>query len=99
MAGWNTAPRFRLLLAVPAVMLLVTLVFTVLWFWPANRALWAVARGAPNALQDQAQVVSLVRQWVSYDWVRVAVGFIGFLCSIRAISVPFPVPTDTHGEP
>jgi hypothetical protein len=95
-AGWNTPPRFRLLLAIPAVMLLVTLVFTVLWFWPANRALWAVARGAPNALKDQAEVLRLVRQWVSYDWLRVAVGFVGFLCSIRAISLPFPGPADTE---
>lgn len=91
-AGWHTPPRFRLLLVVPAVMLLVTLVFTVFWFWPANRALWAVARGAPNAMQDQAQVVGLVRKWVAYDWLRVVVGFVGFLCSIRAISVPFPAP-------
>lgn len=96
-SGWNTPLRFRLLLAVPPLMLLVTLAFTVLWFWPANRALWAVASGAPNALQDQAQVVSLVRNWVTYDGLRVAVGFVGFLCSIRAISVPFPVPENTQG--
>lgn len=97
-AGWNTPPRFRLLLAVPAVMLLVTLVFTVLWFWPANRALWAIARDAPNALKEQTQVVRLVRQWVTYDWLRVAVGFTGFLCSIRAISTPFPASPDPHGS-
>jgi hypothetical protein len=89
-AGWNTPSRFRTLLAVPAVMLLVTLVFTVLWFWPANAALWAVARGAPNAIQDHAEVAELVRQWVKFDWLRVAVGMAGFVCSIRAISVPFP---------
>ncbi len=96
-AGWNTPPKFRLLLAVPAVMLLLTLVFTVLWFWPANRALWALAEGAPSSVPDQAQVARLVRQWVRYDWLRVAVGFVGFLCSIRAISVPFPLqPTRTR---
>ena len=73
-AGWNTPWRFRVLLAIPAVMLLVTLIFTVLWFWPANRALWAVARGAPNAIRDRAEVIRLVSQWVNYDWLRVAVG-------------------------
>ena len=91
-AGWNTPWKFRALLAIPAVMLLVTLVFTVLWFWPANAALWAVAKRAPNAIRDQAEVVGLVRQWVTYDWLRVAVGMIGFGCSIRAISIPFPLP-------
>jgi len=89
-AGWNTPARFRVLLAVPAVMLLVTLVFTVLWFWPANAALWAVARGAPSAMRDPAEVTALVTQWVRYDWLRVAVGMAGFVCSIRAISIPFP---------
>lgn len=89
-AGWNTPGRFRILLAIPAVMLLVTLVFTVLWFWPANAALWAVARDAPNALRDPVEIVELVRRWVRYDWLRVAVGMTGFVCSVRAISIPFP---------
>jgi hypothetical protein len=89
-AGWNTPPRFRLLLAVPALMLLVTLIFTILWFWPANRALWDVARGAPSAMRDRSEVIALVRQWVAYDWLRVVVGMVGFVCSVRAISVPFP---------
>jgi hypothetical protein len=89
-AGWSTPPRFRTLLAVPAVMLFVTLVLTVLWFWPANAALWAVARGAPHAMGDPAAVAELVRRWVTYDWLRVAVGLIAFVCSIRAISIPFP---------
>jgi hypothetical protein len=89
-AGWNTPWRFRVLLTVPTVMLLVTLVFTVLWFWPANAALRAVARGAPNALRDPAEVAELVRRWVRYDWLRVAVGMTGFVCSVRAISMPLP---------
>ena len=96
-AGWNTPPRFRALVAVPPVMLLVTLVFTVLWFWPANAALWAVARGAPNAIGDPAEIAELVRRWVTYDWLRVAVGLVGFVCSIRAISVPFPAPPVSRG--
>jgi len=91
-AGWSTPSRFRTLLAVPAVMLLVTLVFTVLWFWPANAALWAVAQDAPHAIQDPTEVARQVTQWVMFDWLRVAVGMVGFVCSIRAISVPFPAP-------
>ena len=93
-AGWNTPLKFRMLLALPTVMLLVTLIFTVLWFWPANRALWAVASGAPNAMQDRAEIIRLVRQWVSYDWLRVAVATVGFVLCVRAISVPFPALPD-----
>jgi hypothetical protein len=89
-AGWNTPWRFRILLAVPAVMLLVTLAFTVLWFWPANATLWAVASAAPNAAREPAEIAELVRRWVRYDWLRVAAGMTGFICSVRAISVPFP---------
>jgi Domain of unknown function (DUF1772) len=94
-AGWNTPWSFRALLAIPALMLLVTLVFTVLWFWPANAALWAVASNAPNALQDPGEVAALVRRWVMYDWLRVAVGMTGFICSVRAISVPRPAVSGT----
>ncbi len=91
-AGWNTPWRFRLLLMLPAVMLLVTLIFTILWFWPANAALWAVAQAAPNALQDEGEIIGLVRQWVTYDWLRVLVAALGFVFSVRAISIPFPAP-------
>jgi hypothetical protein len=89
-AGWNTPWRFRALLVIPAAMLAVTLAFTILWFWPANASLWAVAQGKPGALQDRAAIVALVKQWVHYDWIRITVGFAGFVSSIRAISLPFP---------
>jgi hypothetical protein len=89
-AGWNTPWRFRILLVAPAVMLFVTLLFTVLWFWPANAALWAVAKGAPGAMQDPVAIAGLVRRWVAFDWLRVAVGLVGFGSAIRAISRPWP---------
>jgi hypothetical protein len=90
-AGWNTPPRFRLLLAIPALVMLATLAFTITWFWPRNAALWAVARGSANAVQDPAEVVRMARQWVAYDWIRVAMGTVGFIAAVRAISIPFPV--------
>jgi hypothetical protein len=55
------------LLAVPTIMLFVTLAFTALWFWPGNAALWAVAKRAPNAIKDTAAVAELVRRWVMCD--------------------------------
>jgi hypothetical protein len=96
-SGWKTPASYRVWLILPAVMLFVTLIFTVTWFWPRNAALWAVAQGAPNAVQDPVEVVRMVHQWVSYDWLRVAVVTMGFVCSIRAISMPFPV-RDARGD-
>lgn len=92
--GWKTPSGFRILLFLPAAMLLVTLIFTIQWFWPANRALWQVATGAPDAMQDRAEVIALARQWVTYDWLRIVAGAVGLVCSIRAISIPFPTAKD-----
>ena len=47
--GWKTPLTYRVWLFLPAAMLFVTLVFTIYWFWPANRALWHVAKGAADA--------------------------------------------------
>ncbi len=71
-------------------MILVTLIFTVAAFWPRNAALWQVAQGAPTAMKDQDAIILMVREWVRYDWVRVAMAAIGFVSSVRAISIPFP---------
>lgn len=97
--GWKTPPSYRVWLVLPAVMMLVTLIFTVLWFWPRNAALWAIAKGSPTAIRDPAEVVRLARQWVTYDWLRVAMGAVGFVSAIRAISVPFPALPDSRTTP
>lgn len=90
-AGWRTPNHYRILLIVSLAMIFATLILTVLAFWPRNAALWAVAQGRPNAVQDPAAIVHMVRQWILLDWVRIALGTTGFLASIRAISIPFPV--------
>ena len=89
-AGWKTPLQYRVWLFLPAAMLLVTLVFTVYWFWPANGALWRVAKGLPDAIQDRSTIIALTRKWVFYDWLRILAGAIGLISSVRAISVPFP---------
>ena len=88
--GWQTPWRYRIWLILPAIMMLAILIFTVSAFWPRNAALWAVAQGFPGAIQDPAEVAEMVRQWVSWDWIRVAMGFVGYASSVRAISVSFP---------
>jgi hypothetical protein len=89
-AGWKTPLRYRAWLTLPPFMMLATLVFTILWFWPQNAALWAVAQGAPTAETDPSIVREMVQRWVAYDWLRVAMGFIGLIAAVKAISVPFP---------
>ena len=93
-SGWNTPPKYRLLLFLSAVMILATLVFTVLAFWPRNAALWAVAKGSPGAMTDTAMIRAMVRQWVAFDWLRIAMGTVGYVAAIRAISIPFPPPVE-----
>jgi hypothetical protein len=68
-------------------------------FWPHNHALWAVATGAPDALRDRTQIITMARQWVTYDWLRVAMRVVGLVSAIRAISVPFPTPAPAQGGP
>jgi hypothetical protein len=90
----ENASAYRVWLILSAMMIPVTLIFTVVAFWPRNSALWAVAKGSPMAIQDPAEVVRMVREWVTYDWLRVAMGTAGFVSSIRAFGVPFPAPDD-----
>ena len=89
-SGWRTPPNYRILLILPALMILGSLIFTVVAFWPRNAALWAVATGSVTATKDRAAVIGMVHEWVAYDWLRVSMGVVGFVCAIRAISIPFP---------
>ena len=95
-SGWRTPLWYRVWLFLPPPMLLVILMFTVLWFWPANTQLWHVAQNAPDAIKDPVEVVALVRHWVIYDWMRIAAGAVAFLSCVRAISVPFPTDQGQH---
>ena len=98
-AGWSTPLRYRLWLALPPLMMLVILTLTISWFWPQNAALRAVANGAPTAVKDPGEVREMVRQWVTYDWLRVAMGFIGLVAAVKAISVPFPGVATSSNSP
>lgn len=89
-AGWRTPMRYRRWLLASALTILIVLAFTVASFWPMNAALWAVAKGAPGALQDQASIEALVHAWLRNDWLRVIAATAGFLSTLRAISLPFP---------
>jgi hypothetical protein len=90
-AGWRTPNNYRVLLATSLFAILGTLILTVTVFWPLNAALWAVAQGSPNAVQEHDAILQMVRDWVALDWVRIGIGTVGFVASIRAISVPYPL--------
>ncbi|MGD9589000.1 MAG: DUF1772 domain-containing protein [Pyrinomonadaceae bacterium] len=96
-SGWQTPWTYRWRLFLPPLMLLVILVFTVLWFWPANAALWKVAQGSADALQDVNAIHSLVNQWLLFDRIRIAAGAIAFALCVSAISVPFPSEQTNNG--
>lgn len=89
-SGCRTPSSYRVVLFLPPLMLIVILIFTVLWFWPANFALWHVAQESPDAIQDRAVIIKLVHQWVLFDWIRIAAGTLAFVLCVWAISVPFP---------
>lgn len=90
-SGWRTHSNYRILLIISAAMIFATLVFTVVAFWPRNAALWAVAQGSPNAIKDITAIRLMVSEWITFDWLRIVVGFIGFVAAVRAISIPFPI--------
>lgn len=88
--GWKTPWNYRILLILPGLMILGVLIFTISWFWPRNAELWAIAKGAANAVQDKQTIIRMVNEWVTYDWIRLVMGGIGLLGAIRALSIPYP---------
>jgi hypothetical protein len=93
-SGWKTPFRYRVWLRLSAVLILAVWVFTAVAFWPSNAALFAAASGATNGAKDEADLLRLTHQWVTYDWWRVAMMGLGFVSAVRAISMPVPASTN-----
>ena len=55
-------------------------------FWPMIRELYGSAIGRIS--HTDAELVRLVHRWIVWDWLRVSLIAIGFLASLRAISLP-----------
>jgi hypothetical protein len=47
-------------------------------------------------MTEPAAIRSMVRDWIAFDWLRVALGFTGFVAAIRAISIPYPARVNTE---
>lgn len=89
-AGCRTPWRYRWLLCVPSVGILLLLILTVTAFWPMNAALYYHGIGSPKNTITDAQSVAMTTVWVQLDWVRVAGATAAFVAALRALALPWP---------
>ncbi len=98
-AGWRTPWRYRWLLCLPSIGILLLLVLTVAAFWPMNAALHAHGVHSAKDTITDAQAVVMARQWVMLDWVRVAGAFAAFVAALAALTTPWPGETTAKDPP
>lgn len=89
-AGWTTPWRYRWLLCIPSLGILLLLVLTVVSFWPMNAALFYHGMGSSKDTITDAQSIEMARRWVALDWVRVAGATAAFVAGLRALTLPWP---------
>lgn len=89
-AGWRTPWRYRWLLCLPSVGILLLLVLTVVVFWPLNAALYYHGVASPKDTITDAQSIAMARTWVTLDWIRVAGATAAFVAPLRALTTPWP---------
>ena len=87
---WKTPWRYRWLLCIPSVGILVLLVLTVVEFWPMNAALYYHGIHSAKDTITDAQSVAMARRWVKLDWVRVAGAAAAFVAALRALTLRWP---------
>ena len=85
-SGWKTRFGYRFWLWLPVIMFLLIWIFTPTVFWPMIRELYGAGSG--KIVMSDADAIHLVRRWFIWDWVRVAMIAVGFVSSVRAISLP-----------
>jgi hypothetical protein len=86
--GWKTRLEYRIWLWVPVLTFLFIWIFTPTVFWPMIRELYGAGSG--KIARSDAQLILLVRRWMIWDWLRVALIATGFVSSVRAISIALP---------
>ena len=84
--GWKTPFEYRVWLWLPVIMFLVIWVLTPTIFWPMIRELYGTATG--KIVRSDAEAIQLAHCWIIWDWWRVAMIAVGFVSSVRAISLP-----------
>ncbi len=83
-AGWKSRARSSLIIAVVAFLIIWAITPTV--FWPMIHQLYGTAIGRVTA--TDAESVALAHRWLLWDSFRVLLITIGFVVSVRAMSLP-----------
>ncbi len=87
-SGWKTPWEYRIWLVVPVITFTLIWIFTPTVFWPMIIDLYRAGTG--KVPQTDAVLLHTVRRWMIWDWSRVVAIAIGFVASVKAISIPFP---------
>lgn len=83
--GWKEPRRFRLWLWLPVIMFVIIWAITPTVFWPMIRELYRSSIGKIS--HTDAELVQLVRRWIAWDWFRASLIAVGFVASIRALTL------------
>lgn len=89
-AGWKTPWRYRWLLCIPSVGILLLLILTVVAFWPMNAALFYHGAHSPKDMISDAQSIEMARHWVELDWIRVVGATAAFVSALKALTLAWP---------
>lgn len=87
-AGWKTRLPYRMWLGIPVIAFVIVWILTPTVFWPMIGQLYHAGTG--KVVLGDAELTQLVRHWMIWDSLRVALIAMAFLSSVRAISIPFP---------
>lgn len=98
-AGWRTPWRYRWLLCLPSIGILLLLILTVAAFWPMNAALYYHGIRSPKDTITDAQSIAMAQRWVTLDWVRVGGAVAAFVAPLRALTLPWPQEAATKDRP
>jgi hypothetical protein len=85
-SGWKTRFEYRVWLWLPVIAFLVIWILTPTVFWPMIRELYGTTTA--RITRSDAEAILLARRWIIWDWARVVMIAVGFVSSIRAISMP-----------
>jgi hypothetical protein len=86
-SGWKTRFEYRVWLWLPVIAFLVIWILTPTVFWPMIHELYGTATG--RIIRSDAEAVLLARRWIIWDWARVVMIAVGYVSSVRALSMPY----------
>lgn len=84
-SGWRAPLQIRFWLWLGVIMFVVIWAITPTVFWPMIRELYGSANGKMS--HTNAELVQLVHRWIIWDWFRASLIAIGFVASVRALSL------------